>query len=145
LLLVGAGFARADEQQAIPRLAARVTDLAGTLAAEQRGSLEAKLAAFESAKGLADCRSDRSDGQPETIEQYALRVVESWKLGRRGADDGALLLVAMGRQEGSHRSRLRSRGRAQRCNRQANHQRDHQPAFQAGRFLPAALMPASTR
>jgi uncharacterized protein len=32
--------------------------------------------------------------QPETIEQYALRVVESWKLGRRGVDDGALLLVA---------------------------------------------------
>ena len=33
--------------------------------------------------------------QPEAIEQYALRVAEAWKLGRKGVDDGALLLVAL--------------------------------------------------
>jgi uncharacterized protein len=32
--------------------------------------------------------------QPETIEQYGIRVAEAWKLGRKGVDDGALLLVA---------------------------------------------------
>ena len=32
--------------------------------------------------------------EPETIEQYALRVSDSWKLGRKGVDDGALLLIA---------------------------------------------------
>ncbi len=96
LLLVVAGFARADEQQAIPPLRARVTDLAGTLAAEQRGSLEAKLAAFESGKGSQIAVLIVPTVKPETIEQYALRVAESWRLGRRGADDGALLLVAMG-------------------------------------------------
>ena len=32
--------------------------------------------------------------QPETIEQYSIRVVDQWKLGRKGVDDGALLLVA---------------------------------------------------
>ena len=31
---------------------------------------------------------------PETIEQYSIRVVDQWKLGRRKVDDGALLLVA---------------------------------------------------
>jgi uncharacterized protein len=31
---------------------------------------------------------------PETIEQYALRVAEQWKLGRRKVDDGAILVVA---------------------------------------------------
>ena len=31
---------------------------------------------------------------PESVEQYALRVVEAWKLGRKSVDDGALLLVA---------------------------------------------------
>ena len=33
--------------------------------------------------------------QPEAIEQYSIRVVEAWKLGREKPDDGALLLVAM--------------------------------------------------
>jgi uncharacterized protein len=32
--------------------------------------------------------------EPETIEEYALRVAEEWKLGRQGVDDGVLLLVA---------------------------------------------------
>ncbi|MGH8539723.1 MAG: TPM domain-containing protein, partial [Stenotrophobium sp.] len=32
--------------------------------------------------------------QPETIDQYSIRVVEAWKLGRKKVDDGALLLIA---------------------------------------------------
>jgi uncharacterized protein len=32
--------------------------------------------------------------QPETIEQYSIRVADQWKLGRPGIDDGAILLVA---------------------------------------------------
>ena len=94
LLLVGAGIAGADEQQAIPRLAARVTDLTSTLAAGQRERIDAKLAAFEHAKGSQIAVLIVPTVQPESVEQYALRVVEAAKLGRRGTDDGALLLVA---------------------------------------------------
>ncbi|WP_273704461.1 TPM domain-containing protein [Candidatus Accumulibacter cognatus] len=93
-LLVGAGFAGADEQQAIPRLAARVTDLTSTLDVEQRRRLDDRLAAFEKAKGSQIAVLIVPTVQPESVEQYALRVVESWKLGRRGVDDGALLLIA---------------------------------------------------
>jgi len=32
--------------------------------------------------------------QPETVEQYAVRVEEAWKLGRKGVDDSVLLVVA---------------------------------------------------
>jgi uncharacterized protein len=32
--------------------------------------------------------------QPETIEQYAVRVEEAWKLGRKGVDDSLLLVIA---------------------------------------------------
>jgi uncharacterized protein len=32
--------------------------------------------------------------QPETVDQYAVRVQETWKLGRKGVDDAALLVVA---------------------------------------------------
>ncbi|HMW56438.1 MAG TPA: TPM domain-containing protein [Accumulibacter sp.] len=93
-LLVGAGFAGADVQQVIPRLAARVTDLTSTLDVEQRRRLDDRLAAFEKAKGSQIAVLIVPTVQPESVEQYALRVVESWELGRRGVDDGALLLIA---------------------------------------------------
>jgi uncharacterized protein len=32
--------------------------------------------------------------QPETVDQYAVRVEEKWKLGRKGVDDGVVLVVA---------------------------------------------------
>jgi uncharacterized protein len=32
--------------------------------------------------------------QPEDIEQYGIRVEDTWKLGRKGVDDGAYLIVA---------------------------------------------------
>ncbi|MFX5476420.1 TPM domain-containing protein, partial [Acinetobacter baumannii] len=31
---------------------------------------------------------------PDSIEAYATRVFEAWKLGRKGIDDGVLVLVA---------------------------------------------------
>ncbi|MCX7626907.1 MAG: YgcG family protein [Methylophilaceae bacterium] len=78
----------------VPPLAARVTDLTGTLTAAQQAALEAKLAAFERHKGSQIAVLVVPTTQPETIEQYSIRVVEQWKLGRKGVDDGVLLLVA---------------------------------------------------
>ncbi|MBW7931869.1 MAG: YgcG family protein [Gammaproteobacteria bacterium] len=79
---------------AVPALQARVTDLSGTLDAAQVAALEAKLAAFEQRKGAQVAVLLVASTQPETIEQYGIRVAEAWQLGRRGIDDGALLLVA---------------------------------------------------
>ena len=80
--------------QPIPKLTARVTDLTGTLTAEQQTALEQKLAAFESAKGSQLTVLLVPTTQPEQIEQYSIRVVEQWKLGRQKVDDGALLIIA---------------------------------------------------
>ncbi len=79
---------------AVPALKSRVTDLTGTLAANDVVQLEQKLAAFESRKGSQIAVLIVSTTQPETIEQYSIRVAEAWKLGRKGIDDGALLLIA---------------------------------------------------
>lgn len=87
-------LAGAQELQAIPRLAARVTDQTATLAPDQRSRLETKLADFERLKGTQIAVLIVPTVKPETETQYALRVVESWKLGRQGVDDGVLLLVA---------------------------------------------------
>ena len=86
--------AHAASEVAVPRLAARVTDQTGTLDAAQRAALESKLAAFEAKKGSQIAVLIVPTTRPETIEQYSIRVVDQWKLGRKGVDDGALLLVA---------------------------------------------------
>jgi uncharacterized protein len=78
----------------IPALTARVTDGTATLTAEQRASLEQTLQAFEAKKGSQISVLIVPTTQPETIEQYSMRVVEQWKLGRKRVDDGALLIVA---------------------------------------------------
>ena len=87
-------LAGAQALATVPPLAARVVDRTATLSADQRARLETKLAAFEGRKGAQIAVLIVASVAPETIEQYALRVVESWKLGRKGVDDGALLLVA---------------------------------------------------
>lgn len=84
--------ARADVE--VPPLKARVTDLTNTLDPGQRAALEQRLAAFEVAKGSQIAVLIVPTTQPEAIEQYSIRVAEQWKLGRKGVDDGALLLVA---------------------------------------------------
>jgi uncharacterized protein len=88
-----AGLSPAWGEVAIPPVA-RVTDLTGTLSAGERAALEQKLAALEARKGAQIAVLAVPTTQPETIEQYGLRVAEAWKLGRKGVDDGALLLWA---------------------------------------------------
>lgn len=79
---------------AIPPLKSRVTDLTHTLSTQESSQLEQQLAQFEASKGSQIALLIVASTQPETIEQYAIRVVDSWKLGRKGIDDGVLLLVA---------------------------------------------------
>ena len=93
-LLALALGAAAAAQVAVPRLAARVTDETGTLSAGERATLEQVLAEFERRKGSQIAVLVVPTTGDETIEQYSLRVVEQWRLGRKGVDDGVLLLVA---------------------------------------------------
>jgi uncharacterized protein len=78
----------------LPRLEARVTDLTGTLTAAQQSALEEKLKAFEDRKGAQIAVVILPTTEPEDIAQFGVRLMESWKLGRKGIDDGAALIVA---------------------------------------------------
>ena len=84
----------AGAQIAVPPLTGRITDQTATLTAEQKTALEQTLQAFEARKGSQLAVLIVSTTAPETIEQYALRVAEQWKLGRKKVDDGAILVVA---------------------------------------------------
>ena len=82
-------------QVAVPPLTARVTDLTNTLTPEQRTALEQRLATFEARKGSQIAVLLVPTTQPETIEQFGIRVAEQWKVGRKSIDDGAILVAAM--------------------------------------------------
>src|SRR5207302_11340516 len=69
-------------------------DQTRTLTTEQNAALRRKLREFELRKGAQIAVLMVRGTAPEPIEQYSLRVVEQWKLGRRKVDDGALLIVA---------------------------------------------------
>lgn len=84
---------------AVPPLKARVTDLTGTLTAGQTATLENELVQFEARKGSQLAVLIVPTTRPETIEQYGIRVADAWKLGRKGVDDGAILLVAKNDRE----------------------------------------------
>jgi len=81
--------------------------------------------------------------QPETIEQYSIRAVEAWKLGRKDIDDGILVLMAkqdrtlrIGGGPGTRRDRT---GR----HRQTNRRRGMVPQFKQGHVY-GGWWPAST-
>mgnify|MGYP001587530811 CR=1 FL=1 len=90
LLLSGA----AQAEVVVPPLTQRVTDLTVTLDAGQTQTLESRLAEFEKSKGAQLAVLIVPTTEPETVEQFGIRVADAWKLGRKGVDDGALLLVA---------------------------------------------------
>jgi uncharacterized protein len=84
----------ASGEVGIPPLKARVTDLTATLSASQVQSLESRLRDFEREKGSQIAVLMLPSTQPETIEQYSIRVADAWKIGRAKIDDGVILLVA---------------------------------------------------
>jgi uncharacterized protein len=90
LLLCVPAFA----QVAVPALTSPVVDLTNTLSPSERSQIEQKIRAFYERKGAQIQVLLVPTTQPEAIEQFSIRVVEAWKLGRRGTDDGVLLLVA---------------------------------------------------
>ncbi len=91
-LLLAALLVRAEV--AVPTLTARVTDLTGTLSGEAVTRIESKLATLQANKGSQIAVLILPTTQPEEIEQFGIRVMDAWKVGRKGVDDGAILIVA---------------------------------------------------
>ena len=100
LILCWASVAVADV--AVPPLTGRVIDLTDTLTADQIATQSERLKDLQTRKGSQVVVLIVPTTQPETIEQYSLRVAETWKVGRRKIDDGALLVVA----KNDHRLRI---------------------------------------
>lgn len=79
---------------AVPPLTGRVVDQTATLTSDQIAALDSTLQAFEQRKGSQIAVLIVPTTEPETIEQFSIRVAEAWKIGRKKIDDGAILVVA---------------------------------------------------
>lgn len=87
-------FCAVAEDVPIPPLTGRVVDDSGALNPEQKRELEASLEAFEKRKGSQIVVLITGTSFPEPIESFSLRVAEAWKIGRKGVDDGIVVVVA---------------------------------------------------
>jgi uncharacterized protein len=78
----------------VPPLRGRVNDYASMIPADKARQLEERLARFESETGhqVAVLTIPSLEGDP--IEDFSIRVAEAWKIGQKGFDNGAILLIA---------------------------------------------------
>lgn len=78
----------------VPPLEGRVNDYAAMLAPATVDQLERSLAAFEQEQSTQIVVLTVASLSGDSLEDFSLRVAESWKIGRKGLDNGALLLIA---------------------------------------------------
>ena len=90
LLLASAGMAELE----VPFLSSRVNDVAGLLSPESETRIEATLSGLEEVTGVQVVVLTIGSLEGEDLEDYSLQVAETWQLGSRELDDGALLLIA---------------------------------------------------
>ena len=85
--------ARADEF-AVPMMTSAVVDQAGILSMNGRSQVERLTRDLYESGGSQIGVLTLSNLGGLTIEEVGIKVTDSWKLGRKGQDDGVLLIVA---------------------------------------------------
>jgi len=92
LFVIACGSLQAEP--VYPEIHSRVTDLSGTLSQSDVAALNEKLAAFERATSnqIVVLMIETLDG--EDINDYTMRVAEKNKFGKKGRDNGVMLVIA---------------------------------------------------
>jgi len=78
----------------VPPLRGRVNDYAGLMPADRAQALEERLARFESETGHQIALLTVPSLEGDSLEDFSIRVAETWKIGKKGFDNGAILLIA---------------------------------------------------
>ncbi len=71
-----------------------VNDFAGMLSQQERSTLELKLSDFSKKTGAEIAVVTIPDLGGDTIENFAVKLFEEWKIGKKGLDNGALILIS---------------------------------------------------
>lgn len=78
----------------VPELKGRVNDYASLLSPSTKDRLEAKLKQFEQSDSTQIVVLTIPSLEGEDLEGYSIRVAEAWKIGWKGLDNGAILLIS---------------------------------------------------
>ena len=76
-----------------PAPTARVNDYASALPEAARARLERILADGEQATGAQVVMAIFPALEGENLEDFSIRLAERWRIGRKGLDDGVIVLV----------------------------------------------------
>ena len=80
----------------VPPLKAHVNDYANILSPAAVQKIEAELTAFESSDSTQIAVLTIPSLEGENLEEYSIKVADAWKIGQKGKDNGAILLVSKG-------------------------------------------------
>jgi uncharacterized protein len=78
----------------LPALRGHVNDYAAMLSPERAAALELQLTDFEKSDSTQIVVLTIPTLGGESIEEFAIKMAESWKIGQKGVDNGVILLVA---------------------------------------------------
>lgn len=78
----------------VPQLKGRVNDYANILSSSEAGKLERKLAEFEKTDSTQIVVLTVPSLKGEDLEEYSIKVAESWRIGWKGLDSGVILLIS---------------------------------------------------
>ena len=93
-LVIATTFVLSSRAAEVPYLTGRVNDVAGVLSSSTGAQLEALLKVHEDSTSNQVAVLIVPGLEGESLEEYSIRVAETWKLGQKGRDNGVLLLVA---------------------------------------------------
>lgn len=79
----------------VPPLTGRVVDNAGLLSSSEKEELSSCLESLEDTTGAQIAVLTVTTLAGDSLESFGIRVADEWKLGRKGEDDGAILIVAL--------------------------------------------------
>ncbi|MFA7084870.1 MAG: TPM domain-containing protein [Arcobacteraceae bacterium] len=77
----------------VPQLTSSVEDLAHLFTQEQKQKLESKLERIEQASSSQIAILSILSLEDEDLSEYAIKVAQSWKLGKKSMDNGILILI----------------------------------------------------
>ncbi|WP_223267007.1 TPM domain-containing protein [Chlorobium phaeovibrioides] len=78
----------------MPALSGRVNDYAGMISPAARRSIGAELERFEAKESTQIVILTVPSLDGDSMEDFSIRVAERWKIGRKGSDNGVLLIAA---------------------------------------------------
>ena len=93
LMLFSCFTSAADRQ--LPKMEGGVTDTVGLLSTGDKSVIDSQIMRLEKEKGAQIAVLIVSSTDSESIESYAERTFNTWRLGRLNVDDGLLLVVAL--------------------------------------------------